>query len=100
MSTTLDAKQRSQLLKRLRDEHRDTVERVQVLLKEQKDIRRRICQAIRDAPKTVPEIAEASGLSADQVLWHITAMKKYDLVIETGMCGEYYLYQRAKETKE
>ena len=99
MSTTLDAKQRSQLLKRLRDEHRDTVERVQVLLKEQKDIRRQICQAMRDTPKTVPEIAEASGLPADQVLWHITALKKYDLVIETGMCGEYYLYQQAAEAK-
>jgi predicted Rossmann fold nucleotide-binding protein DprA/Smf involved in DNA uptake len=100
MSTTLNAKQRSQYLKQLREEHRETVTQVQALLKEQKDIRRQICQAMRDTPKTVPEIAEASGLPADQVLWHIIAMKKYDLVIETGMCGEFYLYQRVKEAKE
>ena len=100
MSTRLTAKQRSQFLKQLRDEHRETVAHMQTLLKEQKDIRRRICQSMRDTPKTVPEIAEATGLPADQVLWHIIALKKYDLVTETGMCGEYYLYQRVKEVKE
>jgi predicted Rossmann fold nucleotide-binding protein DprA/Smf involved in DNA uptake len=100
MSATLDAKQRSQFLKQLREEHRETVARVQARLKEHKDIRRQICQAMRDTPKTVPEIAEASGLPADQVLWQIIAMKKYNLVIETGVCGEYYLYQQAKEVKE
>ena len=100
MSTTLNARQHSQFLKQLREEHHETVARVQTLLKEQKDIRRQICQTMRNAPKTVPEIAEASGLLADQVLWHIIAMKKYNLVIETGMCGEYYLYQQAREAKE
>jgi predicted Rossmann fold nucleotide-binding protein DprA/Smf involved in DNA uptake len=100
MSATLHAKQRSQLLKQLREAHHETVAQVQALLKEQKDIRRQICQVMRDTPKTVPDIAAASGLPADQVLWHIIAMKKYDRVIETGMCGEYYLYQRVKEMKE
>jgi predicted Rossmann fold nucleotide-binding protein DprA/Smf involved in DNA uptake len=99
MSTTSNAKQRSQFLKQLREEHRDTVERVQARLKEQKDIRRQIVQVMGDEPKTVPEIAAASGLPADHVLWHIIAMKKYNLVIETGQSDEYYLYQRAKENK-
>jgi predicted transcriptional regulator len=99
VSTTLNAKQRTQLLKRLREEHRETVMRTQTLLKEQQDIRRHICQALRDTPKTVPEIAEASGLPADQVLWHLTALKKYNLVAETGTCGEYYLYQHVEEKK-
>ena len=87
------AKKRAILLKRLREEHKETVTRTQVLLKEQKAIRRQICQHMREAPKVVPEIAELTGIPADQVLWHITAMKKYGLVNETGMCGEYYLYQ-------
>jgi predicted transcriptional regulator len=97
MSTTLNAKQRSQFLKQLREEHRETVEQVQALLKVQKDIRRQIGQVMGDEPKTVPEIAEASGLPAEQVLWHIIAMKKYSLVIEIGLSGEYYLYRRAEE---
>lgn len=100
MSTTLNAKQRSQFLKQLREEHRETVAQVQALFKEQKDVRRQICQVMRDEPKTVPEIAEASGLPAEQVLWHIIALKKYNLVIETGARGEYYLYQQVKEVKE
>ena len=100
MSTTLNARQRSQFLKQLREEHPGTVAQAQALLKEQMDIRRQIGQAMLDTPKTVPEIAEASGLPAEQVLWHIIAMKKYNLVIETGMCGEYYLYQQVKEVKE
>jgi len=95
-----DAKKRTAILKRLREEHKDTVASAQALLKEQKAVRRQICQAIRDAPKSVPEVAEITGLPADQVLWHITAMKKYDLAIETGMCGEYYLYQLVKEDKK
>ena len=99
MSTTLNAKQRSQFLKQLREEHRDTVEQVQALLKEQKDIRRQIAQVMGDEAKTVPEIAAASGLPAEQVLWHIIALKKYNLVVETGQSDEYYLYQRAEENK-
>ncbi len=99
MSTTLTAKQRSQFLKQLRDEHRDTVEQVQARLKEQKDIRRQIAQVMGNEPKTVPEIAAASGLPAEQVLWHIMAMKKYNLVIETGQSDEYYVYQQVKEVK-
>jgi len=99
MSTTLNAKQRSQFLKQLRDEHHETVAQVQARLKEQQNIRRQIGEVMRNTPKTVPEIADASGLPAEQVLWHIIAMKKYNLVIETGLSGEYYLYQQVKEVK-
>jgi predicted Rossmann fold nucleotide-binding protein DprA/Smf involved in DNA uptake len=99
MSATLTAKQRSQFLKQLRNEHHETVAQVQALLKEQKDIRRQIAQAMGEEPKTVPEIVAASGLPAEQVLWHIIAMKKYDLVIEAGQSDDYYLYQQVKEAK-
>jgi predicted transcriptional regulator len=97
MTTKEEAKKRAIMLKRLREEHKETVTRTQALLKEQKAIRRQICQPMREASKTVPELAEASGIPADQVLWHITAMKKYGLVSEDGMCGEYYLYQMAED---
>ena len=99
MTNKEEAKKRAILLKRLREEHKETVTRTQTLLKEQKAIRRQICQHMREEPKAVPEIAELTSLPADQVLWHVTAMKKYGLVIETGMCGEYYLYQRVEDKK-
>ncbi len=95
--TKEEARQRTALLKQLRDQHRDTVERTQALLKTQKAIRRQICQQLRSGPKIVPEIAEITGLPAHDILWHITAMKKYDLIIEVGQCGEYYQYALAQE---
>jgi hypothetical protein len=95
-----DAKKRTALFKRLREEHKETVGHAQARLKEQQVIRRQICQALRDAPQTVPEVAEATGLPTDQVLWHIIAMKKYDLAVEIGMCGEYYQYQLVEEKRK
>ncbi|MBK7915078.1 MAG: helix-turn-helix transcriptional regulator [Chloroflexi bacterium] len=95
-----DAKKRAILLKQLREAHKETVAHAQEKLKAQQAVRRDICKLMRDQPKTVPEVAEASGIPAHEVLWHITAMKKYGLVVETGMCGEYYLYQRVKDGKK
>jgi predicted transcriptional regulator len=88
---------RAELLKQLREAHRQTVERTQALYKEQRQMQNAICQLIRAEPKTVPQIATAIGKPAHQVLWFIAAMKKYGIVVETGMCGDYPLYQRVKE---
>jgi len=97
MSDKEAARQRTEMLKRLRAEHAETVERTQALLKEQKQVQKLICQAIREKAKTVPEIAEQVGMPTHQVLWYLTAYKKYDLVVEDGMCGEYVLYREAQE---
>jgi predicted transcriptional regulator len=97
MSQREAAKKRTELLKRLRTEHEATVERTQALLKEQKAIDTQICQAIRENPKTVPEVAQAVELSTHTVLWHLTALKKYGRVAEAGMCGDYVLYRRVEE---
>lgn len=95
-----EAKKRSQLLKRIREEHKETVERTQALLKEQKEVRRTLSQVLQEGPKTVPEIAAATGLPTHEVLWHVTAMKKYDLAAEAGMSGEYVLFQLVKESNK
>jgi predicted Rossmann fold nucleotide-binding protein DprA/Smf involved in DNA uptake len=88
---------RAELLKQLRQAHQQTVERTQALYKEQRQMQNTICQLIGTEPKTVPQIATAIGKPAHQVLWFIAAMKKYGIVAETGMCGDYPLYQRVKE---
>ena len=94
------ARERTALLTRLREEHKDTIEATRALLKAQQEDRRAINLAVRGGAETVPEIAEASGLPADRVLWHITAMRKYDLVVETGKSGDYYRYALVQETHE
>jgi predicted transcriptional regulator len=97
MSNQTAARARSENLKRLREAHAETVEKTQALLREQKQFQQQICQVIRDEPKTVPEVAAATGKPAHEVLWYMAALKKYGIVVEAGMCGDYVLYQRAKE---
>jgi len=94
-----DVKKSAAAMKRLRQERKEEVAAVQARFKEQRDVRRKITQALEGDPKTVPEVAAASGVPAPEVLWHITAMKKYDLVAEVGMSAEYYTYQLIEEPK-
>ncbi len=99
MSDRKAAKARTARLKRLREVHQESVERTQAALKEQQAFRKELRKAMAGGPKTVPQIAGACGLPTDEVLWHVTALKKYDEVVETGMDGEYYQYQLASESK-
>lgn len=90
---------RGEMLKRLRRQHAATVEQTQKLLKEQKRVQQEICMVLRDTPKTVPEVAEAINMPTYEVLWHMASFKKYGLIIETGMCEDYPLYQKVEEKK-
>jgi predicted transcriptional regulator len=85
------------MLKRLREQHAETVARTQALLKEQKRAQQEICRAIREKPMTVPEIAEAIGMPTNEVLWYVASFKKYGLIVEKGMCADDPLYQKAEE---
>jgi hypothetical protein len=91
------AKERMKVLKELREKHADTVAKTQALLKDQQAVRKLLKGAMKDAPMTVPEIAQAVNMPADEVLWHVVAMKKYDLVNEVGQDGEYYQYALAEK---
>jgi predicted transcriptional regulator len=91
------AKKRTSMLKQLRAEHAESVKRTQSLLKEQKQVQKLICQSIREQAKTVPEIAVEVDMPTHEVLWYLTAYKKYDIVVEEGMCGDYLLYKRVQE---
>ena len=97
MSSQENAKQRAATLKRLRTDHAETVSHTQALFKEQRKFQKLICQSIRDTAKTVPEIAKEVDMPTHKVLWSLTAYKKYDIVVEEGMCGEYVLYKRVQE---
>jgi len=99
MSDKAAAKKRIEMLKQLREVHKDTVEKSQAYLKDQQAFRKELQNAMKGGPKTIPEIAEAAQLPSDQVLWHVMAMKKYDLIRGVGMEGEYYQYQLAMDIK-
>lgn len=97
MSERVSASSRGEMLKELREQHADSVARTQALYKEQRRAQQEICKVIRDTPKTVPEVAAATGMPTNIVLWYMTAFKKYGIVKECGMCGDYPLYQKVED---
>jgi predicted Rossmann fold nucleotide-binding protein DprA/Smf involved in DNA uptake len=99
MNDKLSAKEKAQILKELRAERAETVDRTQARLKEHQNIRKKLKAVMKNGPQTVPQIAEAAEMPTDLVLWHVVAMKKYDIVAETGKDGYYYLYALA-DSKE
>ncbi len=101
MSEKEKAKQRIAVLKRLREKHKETVERTQALLKEQQAFRKVLRRAMAGGgAMTIPQIAQATGFPSEQVLWHVTSMKHYGLVKEVGKDGDYYQYALAEEVKK
>ncbi|MFH1636088.1 MAG: hypothetical protein ABIG63_19010 [Chloroflexota bacterium] len=81
----LSRKEKTQVLKQLRKEHADTVKRTQALLIEPMAIRKKIRAALGEESKTVPQVAEIVDMPTHEVMWHISSMKKFDLVAEDGM---------------
>ena len=93
------AKKRTAMLADLRKQNRDKVTQAQAMLKEQTAVRKNLSRVMQGEPKTISEIAAAAELPPHDVLWHVTAMKKYGQVVEDGLDDdyEYYLYRLAKE---
>jgi hypothetical protein len=51
-----------------------------------------IRKALAAGPLTVPEVAEAVDISPADALWLLTAMRKYGLVAEHSVEGDYVRY--------
>ena len=96
-----EAKKQTEMLAALRKQRSEQVKQDQALLKEQQGVRKMLRGAMKAGPRTIPQLAEATGLPSHKVLWHVTAMKKYGLVIEEGLNEdyEYYLYALSEEVK-
>ena len=58
----------------------------------QNKAQRAIMDALKEGPKTVPELAVSAGLSADKALWHLTGLRKYGKVEDIPGRGTYPKY--------
>ena len=54
--------------------------------------RKSILKLLEGQPATIPQIAEALQMPANEALWHVTGMRKYGKVAEAGEDGDYPLY--------
>jgi predicted transcriptional regulator len=51
-----------------------------------------IKKTLKEGPMTVPQLAEATGFEPADVLWTLTAMRKYGQAVEEGVDGDYPRY--------
>ncbi|HLI03256.1 MAG TPA: hypothetical protein VKU93_03195 [Terracidiphilus sp.] len=88
-----------QALKLFRERHGNVPEAVKLYAKEFRQRRKRITEALQEAPATVPELAAKTSIPADQVLWHIAGMRKYGEVREAAADGDYMKYELVKKSE-
>jgi len=64
-------------------------------VKEYNKIKRALLNALKEGPKSIPQIAEACNLTLDVVTFHLMTLRKFGMV-ETGELDdmdEYFNYQ-------
>lgn len=80
-------------LKALREERKQRMPALQERLKEQNQTEKALVALLAEGPRTVPELAEASGLPTQTVFWHLMAMRKYGRVADAELDGDYVRYR-------
>lgn len=92
---TVDTGASQAALKALREERKQQMPALQARLKEQNQTEKALVALLAEGPKTVPELAEASGLPSQTAFWHLMAMKKYGRVADANLDGDYVRYKLA-----
>jgi hypothetical protein len=77
----------------LKEKHGPVSKELTGLVKEHNRIKTAIRKALKENPKTVPEISTETGIPSDIVFWHLMSMKKYRKVVEGDQVGDYLKYQ-------
>ena len=92
---------RKEALKNLRASRRETIAAVASRVKAQKKDLELLRRLLGEAEgRTVPELAESSGLPSAEVLWYVAALKKYGEIQEGKKDGGFYRYLLVKSAKE
>jgi biotin operon repressor len=82
-------------LRSLREARQELIKKATARMKEQRRQIRAIREQLAGGPRTVPEIAEATGMGSAEVLWFVAALKKYGEVLEDAKDGGYFRYRLA-----
>ncbi len=84
--------QKTNDMKALRKTHQERIARVSDQVRAQKKAMKAIREQLETADGTVPELAAATGMASDKVLWYLAAMKKYGQIAEKEKKGGYFRY--------
>ncbi len=80
-------------LKALREQRGDALATAQTRLKEQNRVVGELTRQLKEGPRTVPELAKATGMPSETVFWQLMALKKYGKVAEADQDGDYFRYR-------
>ena len=79
-------------LKVLRDRLGGVSDAKKARTKETRETVKAIQGALKNGPRTVPQISAEIKIPSHKVLWYLVAMKKYGKVAEAGHAGDYLRY--------
>lgn len=80
-------------------EKREVPGEVRAKLKDFNRIKKMILRALGGKPRTIPEIAEETGLAGSVVTYHLTTLMKFGEIEEDSMddMDEYYYYRKREK---
>jgi len=100
MSKTEENTDQKAAMKTLRQERKAWIQAAAAKVKEHNSALKAIRTQLKDAPRTVPEIAEGAGLPTSKVMWYVASMKKFGEILEGDQDDSYFRYQLAGGEKE
>ena len=87
-------------LKQLKAARKDKIAASTARMKIQRQAVKAIKEQLKEGDRTVPELAEATGLSPTETLWYVAALKSYGEILEGSKDGSYFRYRLGKVTEE
>jgi predicted transcriptional regulator len=82
-----------EMLRLLKEERAETIEKVKEKVRAQTKVVSLIKKAMGEKELTVPELSLATGLHSQEVFWYLSTLKAYGEIEESGKEGNYYKYR-------
>ena len=89
-------KEKKAALKELRAARKEKIVKATARVKAQKKALKAIKVHLEKGSGTVPEVAAAAAMPTEEVLWYLSALKKYGEIVEAEKDGEYFRYALAE----
>jgi len=93
-------KEKKAAMKKLRADRKEWIVKASTRAKVQKKALKAIKGHLEKGAATVPEVAGATEMPADEVLWYMAAMKKYGQIVEAEKDGGYFRYALSESTAQ
>jgi diadenosine tetraphosphate (Ap4A) HIT family hydrolase len=76
----------------LRERHGGMSKELKDYFNEQQKIYKALRAALKNGPRTVPQLAKECNLPAPRVMWHLMALRRYGQVLDGPEENGYLLY--------